>query len=98
MPSLRYEQEVVRVVRAKGIAGVFREPQFGPGPAAIVAEATHVPIGVLDALGGQDPVDSYEKLIRFDTDALEQVMKAPPLPPPPLSPPTAPDTDAGLPL
>jgi zinc transport system substrate-binding protein len=82
-PSLRYEQEVVRVVRAKGIAGVFREPQFGPGAASIVAEATHVPIGVLDALGGQDPVDTYEKLIRFDVDALERVMKDPPKPAPP---------------
>jgi zinc transport system substrate-binding protein len=95
VPPLRYDQDIVKLVRAKGLAGLFKEPQFPPKPAITVSAATHLPIGVLDALGGDAPVDSYEKLIRFDTDALEPVMKAPPLPPPPLSPPTAPDADAG---
>jgi zinc transport system substrate-binding protein len=84
-PPLRYDQAVARVIRAKRITGVFKEPQFTPKSAFVVAEATKVPVGVLDALGGQPPVDSYDKLIRFDVDALEAVMKSPP-PPAPVSP------------
>jgi len=79
-PPLRYEQAIVQLVRAKEINGIFREPQFPPKPASIVAEATRLPVGVMDAIGGEGAVDSYEKLIRFNVDALEPVMKPPPRP------------------
>ncbi len=79
-PPLRYDQEVLRVIRAKGIAGVFKEPQFSPAPASVVSQAAGIPVGVLDLVGGLPETDSYDKLLRFDTDALERVMKAPPRP------------------
>ncbi len=82
VPPVRYDQEMAKLVRDRGLAGVFKEPQYPAKPAIIVGQATHVPVGVLDALGGEDPVDSYEKLMRFDTDALERVMKASPRLPP----------------
>jgi zinc transport system substrate-binding protein len=85
VPPIRYNQEVAKVIRAKGVNGVFKEPQYLPRPANAVAEATKVPVGVLDAVGGQGPVDSYEKLIRFDVDALEPVMRPEPRP---VSPPS----------
>jgi zinc transport system substrate-binding protein len=80
VPPLHYTQEVVRIVRANRIAGVFTEPQFKSTPANIVGAATHVPLGVMDVVGGQAETDTYDKLIRFNTDALEKVLKAPPLP------------------
>ena len=45
-----------------------------------VAEGVGVTVGVLDPVGGQVETDTYDKLLRFDTDALEKVMKAPLLP------------------
>jgi zinc transport system substrate-binding protein len=82
VPPTRYDQEMVKLIRAKGIAGVFKEPQFPPKPASIVGTAANIPVGVLDAVGGGESTDTYEKLIRFNTDALEKVMKAPPQPRP----------------
>jgi zinc transport system substrate-binding protein len=82
-PPLRYDQLVALVVRNKGLVGVFREPQYGPKSASVVSVACSVPVGVLDVLGGQGGVDSYQKLIRFDLDALERVMKDPPRAAPP---------------
>jgi zinc transport system substrate-binding protein len=78
VPPMHYDQEVLRLIRAKGVAGVFREPQFLPKPATIVAGAASIPVGVLDAVGGSAETDTYDKLIRFNTDALEKVLKAPP--------------------
>jgi zinc transport system substrate-binding protein len=77
-PPIRYDQEMVKIIRARGIPAVFREPQFPPKPAAIVAQSAGVPMGVLDAVGGQEATDTYDKLIRFNADALEKALKAPP--------------------
>jgi zinc transport system substrate-binding protein len=76
-PSARYEQEVVKVLRAQGVPGVFREPQLAPDVASFVGEAAGVPVGVLDALGGGEQTDTYDRLIRFDTAALESLLLAP---------------------
>jgi len=75
VPPMHYQQAVSRVIREKGIQGVFREPQFAPKPATIASTATHVPVGVLDAIGGLEATDTYDKLIRFDIDALDKVMR-----------------------
>jgi zinc transport system substrate-binding protein len=92
-PPPQYEEKVVGILRAKRIAGVFREPQLPSDPAAIVARAAGIPIGILDPIGGQSETDTYDKLIRFDTDALDKIMKSPPPPiehanPPPPFPPS----------
>jgi zinc transport system substrate-binding protein len=76
-PSARYEQEVVKDLRAQGVTGVFREPQLAPDTANFVGEAAGVPVGVLDALGGGEQTDTYDKLIRFDADALEKLLFRP---------------------
>jgi zinc transport system substrate-binding protein len=73
-PSIRYDQVVIRRLRERGAAGVFGEPQLDSQPARTLAEASGLPYGVLDPLGGTAGVDSYEALIRFDTDALEKVL------------------------
>jgi zinc transport system substrate-binding protein len=82
VPAMRYDQEMVKIIRAKGIAGVFREPQFSSAPASIVSLSANVPVGVLDAIGGSEATNTYEKLILFNTDALEKVLKAPAQPRP----------------
>jgi len=59
------------------------------------SQRTGVANRALDPIGGQPQTDSYEKLIRFDTDTLERIVKSP-LPPVEdgsVSPPPAPGAD-----
>lgn len=87
-PSIRYDQLVLRRLRDRSAAGIFGEPQLDSQPAKTLAQVAQVPYGVLDPLGGTPGVDSYEGLIRADTDALEKVLLPPattvptPVPPP----------------
>jgi ABC-type Zn uptake system ZnuABC Zn-binding protein ZnuA len=96
-PSIRYDQLVLRRLRERSAAGIFGEPQLDSQPAKTLAQVAQLPYGVLDPLGGPPGVDSYEGLIRADTDALEKVLlppatagpavpEPPPQPPPPGSP------------
>lgn len=71
-PSIRYEQLVLHRLRERNAAAIFGEPQLDSQPARTLAQATGLPYGVLDPLGGTGALDSYEALIRFDTDALEK--------------------------
>lgn len=45
--------------------------------AGIGGAPREVPPVVLDPIGGQAETDTYDKLIRFDTNALERLMKSP---------------------
>jgi ABC-type Zn uptake system ZnuABC Zn-binding protein ZnuA len=93
-PTPESTREILRILRAKRIAGVFREPQLPSEPAAAVAEAAGVSLGVLDPVGGGAETDTYDKLLRFDTDALEKVMKSAS---PPMEPGGTPSTDGSSP-
>lgn len=73
-PSIRYDQMVLRRLRERNAAGIFGEPQLDSESAKVLCQASHLPCGVVDPLGGTPGVDSYEALIRFDTDALEAVL------------------------
>jgi zinc transport system substrate-binding protein len=73
-PPTRYEQVVLERLREKGAGGVFGEPQLDSLPAKVVAHAAQLPYGVLDPLGGTPGVDSYEALLRADTDVLEKAL------------------------
>jgi ABC-type Zn uptake system ZnuABC Zn-binding protein ZnuA len=63
------------LVRAKHVTALFRDPPVDPRTADGVADAAHVPLGVLDPLGGDPVTDSYEKLIRFDVAALAKALR-----------------------
>lgn len=65
-------------------AAVFGEPQLDSEPARALARATGLPYGVLDPLGGTPGVDSYEALIRYDTDALDRALSTPQAAAPPV--------------
>lgn len=74
-PTGEYIQEVLRVVKERNVPALYSEPQLDARPAKTIAEAAHIPLGTLDPVGGTDATDSYEKLLRFDTDALEKYLK-----------------------
>ncbi len=74
-PTGKYIEAVRAVVEKKKVPGLFSEPQLDPRPAKILADELKVPLGVLDPVGGSPATDSYAKLLRFDADALEKVLK-----------------------
>lgn len=67
--------------------GYFAERYHLQIPAAVEGSAG-VPVSVLDALGGGEETGTYDRLIRFDTDALERVLKPKAAPSSVRSPPT----------
>ncbi len=77
-PSLRADQKLLQQLRERHPGGVFGEPQLDSEHARILAHAANLPFGVLDPLGGTGGVDSYEALIRSDTDVLEKALLAAP--------------------
>ena len=74
-PTGKYIEAVRGVVEKKKVPGLFSEPQLDPRPAKILADELKIPLGVLDPVGGLPETDTYEKLLRFDADALEKVLK-----------------------
>jgi zinc transport system substrate-binding protein len=74
-PTLKYVQAVLKVVFESKVPAIFSEPQLDPKPARLIGEAAHIPLGILDPVGGGPDTDTYEKLIRFDVDALEKALK-----------------------
>jgi zinc transport system substrate-binding protein len=73
-PTGKYILAVREVVEKRKVPGLFSEPQLDPRPAKILADELKVPLGVLDPVGGAPETDSYEKLLTFDTDALEKIL------------------------
>jgi hypothetical protein len=74
-PTGEYLEAVLKVVAQKKVTAIFSEPQLDPRPAKTIAEASHIPLGTLDPVGGGPEVDSYEKLLRADVASLEKYMR-----------------------
>ncbi len=74
-PTGEYIQEVLKVVKERGVPALYSEPQLDSRPAKTIADAAKIPLGTLDPVGGNPETDSYEKLLRFDVDALEKFLK-----------------------
>lgn len=74
-PTGEYIQEVLKVVKERNVPALYSEPQLDSRPAKTIAEAANIPLGTLDPVGGTPQTDSYEKLLRFDTDALAKYLE-----------------------
>jgi zinc transport system substrate-binding protein len=73
-PAALTNQRLLQQLRERQPGGVFGEPQIDSDRARVLAGATKLPFGVLDPLGGTGGADSYEALIRSDTDVLEKAL------------------------
>jgi zinc transport system substrate-binding protein len=73
-PTGDYIQAVLKVVEERHVPALFSEPQLDARPAKTIADAAKIPLGTLDPVGGTPEVDSYEKLLRFDTDTLAKYL------------------------
>jgi len=76
-PSAGEIATLVEAIKASGAKAVFTEAQFSPELAQVVAAEAGVPV-VSDLYNdslGEPPVDSYEALIRWDTDKTVEALK-----------------------
>ncbi|HEU4538586.1 MAG TPA: metal ABC transporter substrate-binding protein, partial [Polyangiaceae bacterium] len=75
-PTPKYVKEVLAAIAQSKPAALFSEPQLDRRPAQAVADEAKLPLFELDPVGGGAGVESYEKLLRHDTDVLERALKA----------------------
>lgn len=79
-PGARRVAEIRERVQEVGVRCLFREPQFEPRIAEVVAEGADVTIGVLDPLGAdlEPGPDLYFDLMRRNAGALADCLAATP--------------------
>ncbi|MBR6674289.1 MAG: zinc ABC transporter substrate-binding protein [Mailhella sp.] len=78
-PSARGMLDLVRLIRAKGVAAVIAEPQYPARAGRTLAAETGIPCITLDpAANGPEnltsPLDWYEKIMRENLRTLEQAL------------------------
>jgi zinc transport system substrate-binding protein len=73
-PTAKYVKEVLAAIAASKPAALFSEPQLDRRPAQALADEAKLPLFELDPVGGGPNVDSYEKLLRHDTDVLDRAL------------------------
>jgi len=76
-PTPKSLSRIIESVRALGVKAVFTEPQFNPKTAEIIAAEAGIKVSMLDPFGGPDAKnrDTYVKLIRYNVEALQKVLK-----------------------
>jgi ABC-type Zn uptake system ZnuABC Zn-binding protein ZnuA len=76
-PSAGYTVQLIDAIKAAHVKAIFSEAQFPPRLVDQLAAATGVTVvaDLYDDALGDDPVTSYEALIRWDTDQLVQALR-----------------------
>ena len=74
-PTPAYLEQVLAAIKSAHADALFSEPQFDRGPADTVAREGGIPLGELDPVGGLEGRESYEKLLTWNTDHLEALLK-----------------------
>jgi zinc transport system substrate-binding protein len=74
-PTPSQLRDVLAAIERRGAAALFTEPQLDRGPGEMIAKQAGIPLGELDPVGGTPDRDSYEALLRWNTDQLEQVLR-----------------------
>ena len=74
-PTAAYIGEVVAAVKRGKAAALFTEPQLAKGPGETIAKEAGIPLGELDPVGGVAGRESYETLLTWNADQLEQVLR-----------------------
>jgi zinc transport system substrate-binding protein len=74
-PTATYIAEVIQAIKGNKAAALFIEPQLDRGPGETIAREAGIQLGELDPVGGVAGRDSYEALLRWNTDQLDKVLK-----------------------
>ena len=74
-PTPRYMSDVLGALARLHPAAMFSEPQLDRRPAQVIADQSHVPLFEVDPIGGTPGTESYEALLRHNTDVFEQALR-----------------------
>jgi zinc transport system substrate-binding protein len=74
-PTVEYLKEFQEQIRKSGIRVIFSEPQFSTKPLEPIAKDLGVTISILDPIGGVSGRNSFEELMRFNTDNIVRVLQ-----------------------
>jgi zinc transport system substrate-binding protein len=74
-PTPSQLRDVQAAIARSRAAALFTEPQLDRGPGEMIAKQAGIPLGELDPVGGIAGRDSYEALLRWNTDQLERVLR-----------------------
>lgn len=74
-PTAQYLASFQNRIREEGVSVIFAEPQFSTIALAPIAQDLGVTISVLDPLGGIPGRESYEELMRNNTDTIIQALQ-----------------------
>lgn len=73
-PTAPYIAAVLRTLATIPDAPVFTEPQMDPHPAQVIAQQANRRLFQLDPVGGTAGVDTYERLLEHNTNALARAL------------------------
>jgi zinc transport system substrate-binding protein len=74
-PTARYMKDVLGAIEKSQAAALFSEPQLDRRPAQVIADQAKLPLFELDPIGGSTGVETYEKLLEKNTEALDKALK-----------------------
>ena len=74
-PTAHYIDDVLKAIKKGNAAALFTEPQFERAPGETISKEGKIPLGELDPVGGVEGRDSYEKLLTWNADQMEKLLK-----------------------
>lgn len=74
-PTARWIAGLAALAQEQHLKAMFTEPQLPEAPARVISEETHLPVFVLDPLGGQPGRDTYEEIIRYNAQTLAEALQ-----------------------
>jgi zinc transport system substrate-binding protein len=74
-PSPRELLELTKKLKSNGARALFCEPQLPRRPAELLAQASGLPLGEMDEMGGQPGRDDYAALLRYNVQTLAKALK-----------------------
>ncbi len=74
-PTPNHISNIIDRIHKSGTKAIFSEPQLNPNSAKVVAEIANVRLYELDPLGNHLEIDTYEKLLLYNTEILLKAMQ-----------------------
>lgn len=74
-PTARWIAEVAALARERHLKAVFTEPQLPEAPVRVISEEAHLPVYVLDPLGGQPGRETYDEMVKYNAQTLAEALQ-----------------------
>ena len=75
LTTARWIAEVAALARERHLKAVFTEPQLPEAPVRVISEEAHLPVYVLDPLGGQPGRETYDEMVKYNAQTLAEALQ-----------------------